>query len=175
MQGIMLDRHVRLLDSPGIVFSDANAPPGATAEEIAAAAEAAMLRNVLKVELVDDPMEPVQAILHRIEPHYLADVYDIPPITSRDAQDFLLRVAYQKGRLARGGVPDLDATARSVLHDWNTGKIKYHTEPPARHPDLTRRPQAPAMPLPASEGEAAVRTSFSEAFDLEGLLGEADA
>lgn len=175
MQGIMLDRHVRLLDSPGIVFSDANAPPGATAEEIAAAAEAAMLRNVLKVELVDDPMEPVQAILHRIEPHYLADVYDIPPITSRDAQDFLLRVAYQKGRLARGGLPDLDATARSVLHDWNTGKIKYHTEPPARHPDLTRRPQAPAAPLPASEGEAAVRTSFSEAFDLEGLLGEADA
>ena len=77
----MLDRHVRLLDSPGIVFSDANASPGATAAEITSAAEAAMLRNVLKVESVEDPVEPVQAILNRIEPKYLADVYDIPPIT----------------------------------------------------------------------------------------------
>ena len=44
VQGIMLDRQVRLLDSPGIVFTDSNAPPGATAQEAAAAAEAAMLR-----------------------------------------------------------------------------------------------------------------------------------
>lgn len=182
VQGIMLDRHVRLLDSPGIVFSDANASPGATAAEITSAAEAAMLRNVLKVESVEDPVEPVQAILNRIEPKYLADVYDIPPITSRDAQDFLLRVAYQKGRLGRGALPDLDATARSVLHDWNTGKIKYHTEPPAKHPDLLRRRsstqstrQPGALSSSSDDGSAAILTSFSEPFDLAGLLGEADA
>ena len=164
------------------MFSDANASPGATAAEITSAAEAAMLRNVLKVESVEDPVEPVQAILNRIEPKYLADVYDIPPITSRDAQDFLLRVAYQKGRLGRGALPDLDATARSVLHDWNTGKIKYHTEPPAKHPDLLRRRsstqstrQPGALSSSSDDGSAAILTSFSEPFDLAGLLGEADA
>lgn len=174
VQGIMLDRHVRLLDSPGIVFSDANAPPGATSEEIAAAAQAAMLRNVLKVELVEDPQEPVQAILHRMDPKYLADVYDIPELPTRDVQDFLLRVAYQKGRLSRGAVPDLDGTARSVLHDWNTGKIKYQTEPPAKHPSLVK-PTQPVEAAPANDGSAMILSGFSEEFDLAGLLGEADA
>ncbi|CCU99772.1 unnamed protein product [Malassezia sympodialis ATCC 42132] len=174
VQGIMLDRHVRLLDSPGIVFSDANAPPGATSEEIAAAAQAAMLRNVLKVELVEDPQEPVQAILDRMDPKYLAEVYDIPELPSRDVQDFLLRLAYQKGRIARGALPDLDGTARSVLHDWNTGKIKYQTEPPAKHPSLVK-PTKPVEAAPAGDGSAAILSSFSEEFDLAGLLGEADA
>lgn len=180
VQGIMLDRHVRLLDSPGIVFTDTNAPPGATPAEIEAAAQAAMLRNVLKVELVEDPVEPVQAILNRIDPKYLADVYNIPELPSRDAQDFLLRVAYQKGRLTRGAVPDLDGTARSVLHDWNTGKIKYHTEPPAKHPALVRptKSASTTSQTPAArvdDGSATVLTSFSDTFDLAGLLGEADA
>ncbi|WFD26393.1 nuclear GTP-binding protein nug1 [Malassezia nana] len=174
VQGIMLDRHIRLLDSPGIVFSDANAPPGATPEQIEAAAQAAMLRNVLKVELVEDPQEPVQAILHRIDPKYLAEVYNIPELPSRDVQDFLLRVAYQKGRLSRGALPDLDGTARSILHDWNTGKIQYQTEPPAKHPNLVR-PNKHVDAAPADQGSAAILTSFSEEFDLAGLLGEADA
>lgn len=174
MQGVMLDRHVRLLDSPGIVFSDTNAPPGATPEEVTAAAQAAMLRNVLKVELVDDPMEPVQAILHRVDPKYLAGVYGLPDLPTRDAQDFLLRVAYQKGRLARGAIPDLDGTARSVLHDWNVGKIKYQTEPPARPPTLRHRPKVTAG-QDADEGSTAIVSSLGEAFDLAGLLGEADA
>lgn len=174
VQGIMLDRHIRLLDSPGIVFSDANAPPGATPEQIEAAAQAAMLRNVLKVELVEDPQEPVQAILHRIDPKYLAEVYNIPELPSRDVQDFLLRVAYQKGRLSRGALPDLDGTARSILHDWNTGKIQYQTEPPAKHPHLVR-PNKPVDAAPADQGSAAILTNFSEEFDLAGLLGDADA
>lgn len=176
VQGIMLDRQVRLLDSPGIVFTDSNAPPGATAQEAAAAAEAAMLRNVLKVELVPDPIEPVQAILNRIEPKYLAEVYGIPALPSRDANDFLLRVAYQKGRLAKGAVPDIDATARSVLHDWNKGKIRYHTDPPAKAPVHISRPKTTVKPTEAPQADdAAVVSSFGEAFDLAGLLGEADA
>ncbi|WFD32164.1 nuclear GTP-binding protein nug1 [Malassezia sp. CBS 17886] len=175
VQGIMLDRHVRLLDSPGIVFTDSNAPPGATPAEATAAAEAAMLRNVLKVELVGDPVEPVQAILNRINPQHLADVYGIPAMPWGSAQDFLLRVAYQKGRLARGGIPDLDGTARSVLHDWNTGKIRYHSEPPAKLHHIHRR-SAPAVPgaPPANAGDA-VLSSLGESFDLAALLGAADA
>ena len=133
-----------------------------------------MLRNVLKVELVEDPQEPVQAILDRMDPKYLAEVYDIPELPSRDVQDFLLRLAYQKGRIARGALPDLDGTARSVLHDWNTGKIKYQTEPPAKHPSLVK-PTKPVEAAPAGDGSAAILSSFSEEFDLAGLLGEADA
>ncbi|KAI3613365.1 hypothetical protein CBS9595_004198 [Malassezia furfur] len=176
VQGVMLDRQVRLLDSPGIVFTDANAPPGASPDEVRAAAEAALLRNVLKVELVPDPIEPVQAILNRIDPQYLADVYQLPALPSRDASDFLLRVAYQKGRITKGALPDLDGTARTVLHDWNTGKIKYHTDPPAKPPAHITQRKATALATEAPQAdEAAVVSSFGEAFDLAGLLGEADA
>lgn len=30
----------------------------------------------------------------------------------------------------KGGIPDTEAAARGVLIDWNTGKIKYCTQPP---------------------------------------------
>ncbi|PKI83399.1 nuclear GTP-binding protein nug1 [Malassezia vespertilionis] len=174
MQGIMLDRQVRLLDSPGIVFTDSNAPLGATQEEAVAAAEAAMLRNVLKVELVDDPIEPVQTIVNRVGVKYLCSVYGIPEFGGHDAHDFLLRVAYQKGRLGRGALPDVDATARSVLHEWNTGKIRYHTDPPKRRLAQGALRTADGQGLP-SEGGDAVLSTFSKAFDLAALLGSADA
>lgn len=34
------------------------------------------------------------------------------------------------GKFLKKGVPDVVAAARSVLNDWNTGKIKYCTQPP---------------------------------------------
>ena len=176
VQGIMLDRHVRLLDCPGIVFTDAAAPPGATPEEIEAARLAALLRNVIKAELIEDPFEPVQAILARVDPSVIAEAYGIPEISSRDAQEFLIHVALQRGRLARGGVPDLDGTARSVLHDWNVGKIKFYTTPPAKHPSMTAESVRPKGETAVEHAEgAAVLNEFSQAFDLAGLLGEADA
>ncbi|WFD36564.1 nuclear GTP-binding protein nug1 [Malassezia cuniculi] len=176
VQGIMLDRHVRLLDCPGIVFTDAAVPAGASPEEIEAARLAALLRNVLKAELVEDPIEPVQAILARVEPSVIAEAYGIPEISSRDPQEFLLHIALQRGRLARGGVPDLDGTARSVLHDWNVGKIRFYTTPPKKHPSMTVEGVKPKGETAVEHTEgAAVLSQFSEAFDLAGLLGEADA
>lgn len=34
------------------------------------------------------------------------------------------------GKFLRGGVPDAISAARGLLNDWNTGKIKYCTQPP---------------------------------------------
>jgi nuclear GTP-binding protein len=31
----------------------------------------------------------------------------------------------------QGGIPDLENTARSVLQDWNSGRIPFYTIPPA--------------------------------------------
>jgi len=49
-----------------------------------------------------------------------------------DTSDFLALIARKLGRLRKGGVPDMTAAARRVLHDWNAGKIRYWSEPPAR-------------------------------------------
>jgi nuclear GTP-binding protein len=42
-----------------------------------------------------------------------------------------LRVAHKRGKLKRGGIPDVDAAARIVLHDWNDGRIPFFTRAPA--------------------------------------------
>lgn len=178
VQSVMLDKSVRLLDCPGIVFSDESssgaAALGLSPEEIQIRRQSALLRNVVKVELVSDPIIPVEAIMARVQPEHLLEVYGLEWFQEGDAQDFLMRVAVQRGRMAKGGLIDIEGTARSVLHDWNVGRIKFFTHPPSLHRSAI---------LSESKGEegkgveesAAIVSGFSEAFDLEGLLGAADA
>ena len=47
-----------------------------------------------------------------------------------DATEFLTLVSAKRGFLRTGGAADHDAAARAVLHDWNSGALKYYTEPP---------------------------------------------
>lgn len=40
------------------------------------------------------------------------------------------KIHFLAGKFLRGGVPDATSAARGLLNDWNTGKIKYCTQPP---------------------------------------------
>ncbi len=114
-QEIHLDKTIKLVDCPGIVFASG------------AAADAA-LRNAVKVEQLKDPIAPVELIMRRCRREQLQQLYAIPAFGS--AAEFLVHIAKKKGKLKKGGVPDYDAAARTVLQDWNSGKIKYYTLPP---------------------------------------------
>ncbi|KAK4376224.1 hypothetical protein RND71_006901 [Anisodus tanguticus] len=46
-------------------------------------------------------------------------IYKVPVFDSVD--DFLQKVSTVRGRLKKGGIVDIDAAARIVLHDWNEG------------------------------------------------------
>ncbi len=182
VQSVMLDKSVRLLDCPGIVFSDESgagaAALGLSPEEVHMRKQSALLRNVVKVELVQDPITPVEAIMARVDADHLMQVYGLEWFQEGDAQDLLMRIAVQRGRMARGGKIDIDGTARSVLHDWNIGRIKYYTHPPALHRSAILSTQATAQesaPEARLEQSSAILSGFSEAFDLAALLGDADA
>ncbi|VDK61332.1 unnamed protein product [Gongylonema pulchrum] len=54
--------------------------------------------------------------------------YVIPEFKTCD--EFLAYIARKIGRLKKGGRPDMSAAAKKVLVDWNTGKLRYFTEPP---------------------------------------------
>lgn len=54
MQEVQLDKHVKLLDSPGIVMATGSGDPASV-----------ILRNCVKVESLPDPVAPVEAILRR--------------------------------------------------------------------------------------------------------------
>ena len=59
---------------------------------------------------------------------YFCKLYDITEYKS--SEEFLAKKAVKMGKLIRGGVPDVRSAARSLIHDWNIGKIKYCTQPP---------------------------------------------
>ncbi len=59
-----------------------------------------------------------------------------------DATDFLTQLARASGKLGRGGEPDLNTTAKMVLHDWQRGKIPFFELPPGYTVDPP--PAAPA-------------------------------
>ncbi|CAM9533048.1 unnamed protein product, partial [Scytosiphon promiscuus] len=117
MQEIHLDKTVKLLDCPGIVFDDSDA--GAT-----------LLRNCVDAEAMTDPTPAVAAVLKRCAPEQLMQVYSIPRFDPEDAFAFLSLVARKIGKLRKGGLPDRVQAAKVVLRDWNTGRVPFFTQPP---------------------------------------------
>jgi nuclear GTP-binding protein len=80
-------------------------------------------------------------------------------------------LALTRGRLLRGGTPDIMAAARQVITDWNQQKIPYMSEPPVIHPS-----QMPSS-TPGAEavGQAQIVTEMSKPFELDGLFSAADS
>ncbi|KAK3102928.1 hypothetical protein FSP39_014994, partial [Pinctada imbricata] len=119
MQEVQLDKHIKLLDSPGVVMATNVSDTSV------------ILRNCVKLESLEDPVEPVQAILKRCSKQQIILHYKIADY--KDVNGFLSLLARRLGKLKRGGVPDVDKAARSVLQDWTLGKITYYTHPPEQH------------------------------------------
>ncbi|CAM6129869.1 unnamed protein product [Calypogeia fissa] len=120
MQEVHLDKKVKLLDSPGIVFASSKADEASVT-----------LRNCTRIEQLQDPFTPVKEILRLCSEEKLMSIYRIPKFDGVD--DFLQQVAMVRGKLKKGGVPNTLTAARVVLHDWNDGKIPYFTTTPERH------------------------------------------
>jgi nuclear GTP-binding protein len=147
-QEVILDKNIRLIDSPGIVFADGDS--AATA-----------LRNCVNVEEMVDVLTPVQAVLERCPQAYLMQLYAIPKFKSTDCVGFLALVARNTGKLKKGGIPNTDAAARIILHDWNTGKIKYYCKPPVQ-----------VSGGGVGEGDSMVLSGFSKELDVDRLRDE---
>jgi nuclear GTP-binding protein len=143
-QEIHLDKNIKLLDCPGIVFAN----PSDSSETAQL-----FLRNCVKVEQLDDPVGPIELILQRAAPEQLMFLYSIPRFVN--TQEFLFHVARRQGKLKKGGIPNIEAAAKSVLTDWNQGKIPFYTIPPA---------------LPTSNtGEAVIVGNWAPEFDIDSL------
>lgn len=120
-QEIVLDKHVKLIDSPGIVFSDQK--KGSRSDLI--------LRNCVNLDSLADPLPAVEAILARCNAEEIMERYIVPAFTS--PTEFLVHFARRLGKLKKGGYPDAAAAAKVILNDWNSGKISYYTVPPETH------------------------------------------
>ena len=111
-----MDKDIILLDSPGVILS--------TTEQ----SDSLILRQAVKVEELDDPIRPVEALLNRVPHDEIMKLYKIAPFTS--VESLLSMVARKKGMLKAGGVGNHEEAARAVIRDFLNGKIKYFTAPP---------------------------------------------
>ncbi|GFR76984.1 guanine nucleotide-binding protein-like 3 homolog, partial [Elysia marginata] len=146
MQSVQLDKHIKLLDSPGVVLT--NSPSDV----------AAVLRNVVKLESLDDPVPCVEAILMRCQKMQMMLHYNLTDYS--DTLSFLNLLARRMGKLRKGGVPDINQAARALLHDWNSGKITYYTAPPEETPESKHHLGAKIV------------SDWSKEFNLDDLLDD---
>ncbi|KAM7501563.1 hypothetical protein LguiB_000467 [Lonicera macranthoides] len=145
MQEVQLDKNVKLLDCPGVVMLRSGESDASIA-----------LRNCKRIEKLEDPVGPVKEILKLCPAKMLVVLYKLPSFDSVD--DFLQKVATVRGKLKKGGIVDINAAARIVLHDWNAGKIPYYTMPPTRNE---------GGPL-----EAAIVTELGKEFNVDEVYGK---
>ncbi|MHA1617611.1 MAG: GTPase [Candidatus Njordarchaeales archaeon] len=106
---------LRVLDTPGVFpYEDA---------------DTLVYKGAIRVETLDDPIPHAIELINRlkkIHPDVLKRTYGFD---ADDPLKFLEELAKKRGRLLKGGVPDVKEAARTVLRDWQTGKIVIWVRP----------------------------------------------
>ncbi|KAI9804343.1 MAG: hypothetical protein M1833_007150 [Piccolia ochrophora] len=180
MREVKLDNKLKLLDSPGIVFPSSDTPSSSSKVDDQARL---VLLNAVPPKHIDDPVPAVSLLLRRLSSSpnttllpTLLQTYDVPPLMHSAAGDptvdFLTQVARKRGRLGKGGVPNLHSAATTVVTDWRDGRIQGWTE----------APRANVVQGPATGDETAddgadrkeVVSQWAEEFKLDGLWGEVE-
>lgn len=132
-QYITLTRRIYLIDCPGVVPTSANDSQTST-----------VLKGVLRVEALPVPSEHIPVLMSRVKPLYLSRTYGVAlpdpddPSRSWDPEQFLDTLARMKGRLLKGGEPDVDGVAKIILSDWVRGRIPFFVPPPERSEELNK-------------------------------------
>ena len=119
LQEVILDNNLRLLDCPGVVMSND---------------ENNILHNVIRTEDIKEPLEVVGKILKKMTMDYFLKTYNLDISILKGSELTLEKVVYLVGeklkKYKKGGIVDLDKSARIIINDWNMGKLKYYSVPP---------------------------------------------
>ncbi len=143
LQVVQLDSKVKLVDSPGVLFAGKN-----ETEKLA-------LRNCLDPASIEDPLQTVSALIKKCPAEQLMLLFKVPRFST--PEELLLLLGRKRGKLGKGGIPDMKATARLLLQDWNAGKVPFYTVPKV------------SEDTSATETKEIV-SKWSEEFDIDALL-----
>lgn len=192
IRSVKIDSKLTLLDSPGVVFPSSSSTQSGGLVNLKNAIEAhahLILLNAVPPKQIDDPVPAVTLLIRRLSSspdliQKLTDVYDIPALLPNRADgdmttDFLVQVARKRGRLGKGGVPNIKAAGMAVVTDWRDGRIQGWVEPPVL---AVASGDAPAGNKVKSAGgeevtpdQKEIVTEWAAEFKLDGLWGDGDA
>jgi nuclear GTP-binding protein len=171
LREVKLDNKLKLLDSPGIVFP--NAENGSKENKVQQQARLILLNAVLPaVTLLLKRLSSSEDLFAK-----LMEVYDLPALLTVGndrTTDFLVQVARKRGRIGRGGIPNLHSAAQTVLTDWRDGRIQGWTSPPKYTPtaETSTTKTAPATKGGLVGDQKEIVKEWATEFKLEGLWGD---
>lgn len=177
LREVKLDNKLKLLDSPGIVFPNTEGSKESKVQQQARL----ILLNAVPPREIEDPIPAVTLLLKRLSSSEelfakLMEVYDLPPlhtIGNDRTTDFLVQVARKRGRLGKGGIPNMHAAAQTVINDWRDGRIQGWTSPPKYVPaETTTTKTAPAQKGGLVGDQKEIVKEWAAEFKLEGLWGD---
>ncbi|KAM0457773.1 hypothetical protein ACHAPV_006670 [Trichoderma viride] len=192
---VKIDSKLTLLDSPGVVFPSSSSVQSGGLVTIKSATEAhahLVLLNAVPPKQIEDPIPAVSLLLRRLSAtpdllQKLTAVYDLPAVLPSSADgditsDFLVQVARKRGRIGRGGVPNINSAAMTVVTDWRDGRIQGWVEAPVLAVQNAKGQNGTARPAIKNAGEEEVMadqkeivTEWAAEFKLDGLWGDDNA
>lgn len=180
LREVKVDSHLKILDSPGIVFPAAVNDDADSKRKRKAEHEARLiLLNALPPSQITDPQPAVTMLLERMSQspamyekmleHY--GIVALGPFGQGDTTtDFLVQVARKRGRLGKGGVPNIYAAAMSVITDWRDGRIQGWVPPPVlKIATDTEMGDTSLEEVGPSADQKIIVKEWAEEFKLEGL------
>ncbi|KIW14998.1 hypothetical protein PV08_07785 [Exophiala spinifera] len=185
LREVKIDSKLKILDSPGIVFPSAvDGEDRESRQRRKAEHEARLiLLNALPPSQITDPIPAVSLLLDRLSgsealfekllSHY--GVVALGPFGRGDrTTDFLVQVARKRGRLGRGGVPNLNAAAMAVITDWRDGRIQGWVEAPTLKvaQDMQMAEAEDEKTLPTGVDRKEIVKEWAAEFKIDGLWGD---
>lgn len=177
LREVKIDSKLKLLDSPGIVFPSAG--DGTKANKTQEQARLVLL-NAIPPKQIEDPVPAVTLLLKRLSASKdmlskLMDVYGLPPLMTVNGDpttDFLVQVARKRGRLGKGGVPNISSAAMTVITDWRDGRIQGWMDAPVLAIAPSATGQKPQDGVAAVGDQKEIVSEWAAEFKLEGLWGD---
>jgi nuclear GTP-binding protein len=175
LREVKLDSKLKLLDSPGIVFPSAT--DGTKASKTEEQARLVLL-NAVPPKQIEDPVPAVALLLKRLSASTemltkLMDVYGLPPLMTTNGDpttDFLIQVARKRGRLGKGGVPNINSAATTVITDWRDGRIQGWMDAPTLQ--IASDVATDKKGAEVVGDQKVIVTEWAKEFKLEGLWGD---
>lgn len=184
LREVKIDNKLKILDSPGICF------PSDTGKKTKKEQEAELaLLSALPPKYIIDPYPAILMLVKRLSKsdemtEAFKRLYELPPIPAHDAdsftKQFLIHVARKRGRIGKGGIPNLSSAGISVLNDWRDGKILGWVLPNSSKDSSKSNLEAQRTSVGTNKAQQKVEqtsivTEWSKEFDLDGLFASLDS
>lgn len=145
---------------------------GGVADEKKKAPNVQPAKKVLPKQALADPIKAVSALMERMQQtedgvQRLIDYYQLPPIVTANSDlptRFLVDVARKRGRLGRGGVPNLHAASLVVLNDVNEDRVRL--------PTVQETKKVEPKGKGKGQSQVTIVQTMAEPFKIAGLFGD---